>query len=77
MNGIGPGILLAYISQPLRFVGAPGGPACGPVGREGGPQGPLIPVFQIRIRMDPYKDMPPGSGSSWTDADPDPGGKKA
>ena len=25
---------------------------------------------------DPPKDMPPGSGSAWTDADPDPGGKK-
>ena len=31
------------------------------------------PVF--RIRMDTHKDMPPGSGSAWTD--PDPGGKKA
>ena len=29
--------------------------------------------------LDPHKDMPPGSGSTWTDADPDldPGGKKA
>ena len=26
---------------------------------------------------DPHKEMPPGSGSAWTDADPDPGGKKA
>ena len=43
-------------------------------------------IFQLyyyqavfRIRMDPHKDMPPGSGSVWTDADPDPdpGGKKA
>ena len=25
---------------------------------------------------DPHKEMPPGSGSPWTDADPDPGGKK-
>ena len=25
---------------------------------------------------DTHKDMPPGSGSTWTDADPDPGGKK-
>ena len=25
---------------------------------------------------DPHKEMPPGSGSAWTDADPDPGGKK-
>ena len=30
----------------------------------------------IRIRTDPLKEMPPGSGSAWTDADPDPGGKK-
>ena len=36
-------------------------------------------VFQIRIRIDPHTDMPPGSGSAWTDMDPDPdpGGKKA
>ena len=36
-------------------------------------------VFRIRIRTDPHKEMPPGSGSAWTDADPepDPGGKKA
>ena len=26
---------------------------------------------------DPHKEMPPGSGSAWTDADPDSGGKKA
>ena len=26
---------------------------------------------------DPHKDLPPGSGSPWTDAYPDPGGKKA
>ena len=26
---------------------------------------------------DPLKEMPPGSGSAWTEADPDPGGKKA
>ena len=26
---------------------------------------------------DPHKEMPPGSGSAWTDADPNPGGKKA
>ena len=37
----------------------------------------MTPVFLIRIRADPHKD--PGSGSAWTDADPDPdqGGKKA
>ena len=36
-------------------------------------------VFRIWIRMDPHKDMPPGSpsGSAWTDPDPDPGGYKA
>ena len=33
------------------------------------------PVF--RICTDPHKDMPPGTGSAWTDVDPDPGGKKA
>ena len=39
----------------------------------------LKPVLRIRIRTDPHKEMPPGSGSAWTDADPDldPGGKKA
>ena len=39
----------------------------------------FYPVFRIRIRRDPHKDMPPGSesGSAWTDADPDPGGKNA
>ena len=26
---------------------------------------------------DPHKEMPPGSGSVWTDAYMDPGGKKA
>ena len=26
--------------------------------------------------MDPHLKSPPGSGSAWTDADPDPGGKK-
>ena len=26
---------------------------------------------------DPHLKSPPGSGSVWTDADPDPGGKKA
>ena len=26
---------------------------------------------------DPHLKSPPGSGSAWTDADPDPGGKKA
>ena len=37
------------------------------------------PVFRIRIRKDPHKDIPvpPVSGSAWTDVDPDPGGKKA
>ena len=34
----------------------------------------FFPVFLIRIRTDPHKDMPPASGSAWTDADPDPGG---
>ena len=36
-------------------------------------------VFRIWIRMNPHKEMPPGSGSAWTDAnpDPDPGGKKS
>ena len=34
-------------------------------------------VFRIRIRTDPHKEMAPGSGSAWTDADPDSGGKKA
>ena len=35
--------------------------------------------IQILIRTDPHKEMPPGSGFAWTDADPDldPGGKKA
>ena len=26
---------------------------------------------------DPHKEMPPGSGFAWTDADPDPGGIQA
>ena len=26
---------------------------------------------------DPHTDMPPESGSTWTGADPDPGGKKS
>ena len=34
-------------------------------------------LFRIQISMDPHKDMPPGSGSVWTDAYMDPGGKKA
>ena len=34
-------------------------------------------LVRNRIRMDPQKDMPPGSGSAWTDADQDPGGEKA
>ena len=34
-------------------------------------------VLRIRIRIDPYSKSPPGSGSAWRDADPDPGGKKA
>ena len=34
-------------------------------------------VFRIRIRTDPHEEMPPGSGSAWKNADPDPGGKKA
>ena len=29
------------------------------------------------VDPDPHKEMPPGSGSAWTDADSDPGGKKA
>ena len=39
----------------------------------------LKSVFRFQIRTDPHKEMPPGSGSAWTDADPDPdpGGKKA
>ena len=37
----------------------------------------LSAVLRIRIRMDPHLKSPPGSGSAWTDADPDPGGKKA
>ena len=38
-----------------------------------------VAVFRIRIHTDQHKDMPPGSGSAWTDEDPDPdpGGKKA
>ena len=31
----------------------------------------------IWIRTDPHLKSPPGSGSAWTDADPDQGGKKA
>ena len=30
----------------------------------------------FRIRMDPHNRRPPGSGSAWTDTDPDPGGEK-
>ena len=37
----------------------------------------LKPVFWIRIRTDLHKEMPPGSGSAWTDTDPDLGGKTA
>ena len=37
----------------------------------------FIPVLRIQIRMDPHLKSPPGSGSAWTDAAPDPGGKKA
>ena len=39
----------------------------------------LKPVLRIRIRMDPHLKNPPGSGSgsAWTDANPDPGGKKS
>ena len=36
-------------------------------------------MFQIQIQIkitDPHKEMPPGSGSAWTDADLDPRGKK-
>ena len=32
----------------------------------------FIPLPMFRVR--PHKEMPPGSGSAWTDADPDPGG---
>ena len=35
------------------------------------------PVLRIRIHTDPHLKILPGSGSAWTDADPDPGGKKA
>ena len=54
-----------------------------------GPEGPLriiigmvrylCSVLRIRIRTDPHLISHPGSGSAWTDADPnpDPGGKKA
>ena len=36
-------------------------------------------VLRIRILMDPHLKIPSGSGSgsAWTDADPDPGGEKA
>ena len=35
-------------------------------------------MIQISVSdRDPHKEMPPGSGSAWTDTDPDPGGKKA
>ena len=37
----------------------------------------LKTVRWIRIRMDPHKEMPLGSGSAWTDAVADPGGIKA
>ena len=30
----------------------------------------------FRIRMDPHNRRPPGSGSAWTETDPDPGGEK-
>ena len=33
-------------------------------------------IFSRISVSDPHKDMPPGSGSAWTDADPDPRGKK-
>ena len=38
-----------------------------------------LAVLRIRIRSDPHLKSPPGSvsGSAWTDADPDSGGKKA
>ena len=29
----------------------------------------------FRIPTDPHKEMPPGSGSAWTDTDPDQGKK--
>ena len=40
-------------------------------------QGDIKPVIwiPIQIRTNPHKEIPPGSGSAWTD--PDPGGKKA
>ena len=35
-------------------------------------------MIQISVSdRDPHKEMPPGSGSAWTDTDPNPGGKKA
>ena len=37
----------------------------------------LPAVLLIRIRTDPHLKSPPGSGFAWTDADPDPEGKKA
>ena len=33
-------------------------------------------LFRIHIRTDPHNRRPPGSGSGWTDADPDPRGEK-
>ena len=39
-------------------------------------QSKIKPVFRIRIRLDPHNRRPPGSGSAWTDTDPDPGGEK-
>ena len=46
---------------------------------KGGAENVLLSVLRIRIRTDPHLKSPPGSGSAWTDADPDPnpGGKKA
>ena len=35
------------------------------------------PVLRIRIHTDPHLKSHPESGSAWTDADPDPGGKKS
>ena len=33
-------------------------------------------LFLIHIRTEPHNRRPPGSGSGWTDADPDPRGEK-
>ena len=52
-------------------------------------QSDFVPFIQVRAvdpdpngsssvaDPDPHNQSPPRSGSAWTDADPDPGGKKA